>query len=146
MEKVIATKNKVSTRALIGIALMGAVSYILAFIEIPIPLSPSFARMDLSDFPALIVAFALGPLAGVLTELLKNSLQLITTDTAGVGELANFLMGSAFVFTAGSIYKHRKTKRVAWIACIAGSVAMGMAAAVLNYFCAKLLRLYVKAG
>ena len=38
-------------------ALLSAMAYVLAFVEFPVPLSPSFARMDLSDFPALIGAF-----------------------------------------------------------------------------------------
>lgn len=46
------------------------------FFEFPVPLSPSFARMDLSDYPALIGAFALGPVCGVLAEFVKNALQM----------------------------------------------------------------------
>lgn len=76
-------------------ALLSAMAYVLAFVEFPVPLSPSFARMDLSDFPALIGAFAFGPLAGLLIELVKNTLQLLTTSTGGIGEIANFLMGAA---------------------------------------------------
>lgn len=85
-------------------ALLSAIAYILAFVEFPVPLSPAFARMDLSDFPALIGAFAFGPVAGLLIELVKNALQLFSTSTGGVGELANFQMGASFVFTAGLIY------------------------------------------
>ena len=33
-------------------ALLSAMAYVLAFAEFPVPLSPSFAKMDLSDFPA----------------------------------------------------------------------------------------------
>lgn len=76
-------------------ALLSAMAYVLAFVEFPVPLSPSFARMDLSDFPALIGAFAFGPLSGLLIELVKNTLQLLTTSTGGIGEIANFLMGAA---------------------------------------------------
>ncbi len=76
-------------------ALLSAMAYVLAFVEFPVPLSPFFARMDLSDFPALIGAFAFGPLAGLLIELVKNALQLMTTSTGGIGEIANFLMGAA---------------------------------------------------
>ena len=118
-------------------ALLSAMAYVLAFAEFaefPVPLSPSFARMDLSDFPALIGAFAFGPISGLLIELVKNTLQLLTTSTGGVGEIANFLMGASYVVTAGVIYKHRKTKKTAWIACVAASLAMGFAAALANYF------------
>lgn len=115
-------------------AMLAAISYIMAFVEFSVPLSPSFARMDLSDFPALIGAFAFGPSIGVMIELVKNGLQLLSTSTGGVGELANFLMGSSYVLTAGLIYKWHKTKKTAVISCIAGSVVMGITAAVTNYF------------
>ena len=46
-----------SVRTISMTAMLSAVAYLLAFVEFPVPLSPSFARMDLSDFPALIGAF-----------------------------------------------------------------------------------------
>ena len=65
-------KNLVSTRTITMTALLAAISYVLAFLEFPVPLSPSFARMDLSDLPALIGTFAFGPVTGVMIELIKN--------------------------------------------------------------------------
>ena len=121
-------------RTITGAAVLSAIAFILAYFEFPVPLSPSFARMDLSDLPALIGAFAYGPLAGVLIELVKNALQLTSTATAGVGELANFIMGGVFVFVAGLIYRKNKNKKTALIACLIASLAMGVAAAVVNYF------------
>ena len=115
-------------------ALLSAMAYVLAFVEFPVPLSPSFAKMDLSDFPALIGAFAFGPLSGLLIELVKNALQLLTTSTGGIGEIANFLMGASYVVAAGVLYKHRKTKKTALLACVAASLVMGIAAALANYF------------
>lgn len=90
--------------------------------------------MDVSDLPALIGAFAYGPGAGVMIELVKNALQLFTSSTGGVGELANFLMGSSFVVIAGLIYKLHKMKKTVWAACLTASVGMGIAAAIVNYF------------
>ena len=126
--------TKISVRTITMTALLSAIAYILAFVELPVPLSPAFARMDLSDFPALIGAFAFGPVAGILIELVKNALQLFSTSTGGVGELANFLMGASFVFTAGLIYGFQKTKKTVWIAGIVGSIVMGIVAAVTNYY------------
>ncbi len=115
-------------------ALLAAISYVLAFLEFPVPLSPSFARMDLSDLPALIGAFAFGPVTGVMIELIKNILQLLSTSTGGIGELANFLIGTSYVMAAGFIYKHKKTKKTAIWACVISSIVMGIAAAIVNYF------------
>ena len=123
-----------SVRTISMTAMLSAVAYLLAFVEFPVPLSPSFARMDLSDFPALIGAFAFGPLSGLLIELVKNALQLLTTSTGGIGEIANFLMGASYVVAAGVLYKHRKTKKTALLACVAASFVMGIAAALANYF------------
>ena len=123
-----------TARALAMTALLSAVAYLLAFLEVPVPLSPSFARMDLSDFPALIGAFAFGPVCGLLVELVKNALQLFSTSTGGIGEAANFLMGASYAVTAGLIYRHRKTKKSARIACLSASLVMGLTAALTNYF------------
>ena len=123
-----------SVRTISMTAMLSAVAYLLAFVEFPVPLSPSFARMDLSDLPALIGAFAFGPLSGLLIELVKNTLQLLTTSTGGIGEIANFLMGASYVVAAGVVYKHRKTKKTALLACVAASFVMGIAAALANYF------------
>lgn len=123
-----------NVRMLTMTAVLSAIAFVLAFFEFPVPLSPSFARMDLSDLPALIGAFAYGPAAGILIELVKNALQLLTSSTGGIGELANFIMGSSFVAAAGLIYKFHKTKKTAMLACLIASVVMGMVAAIVNYF------------
>lgn len=123
-----------NVRMLTMTAVLSAIAFVLAFFEFPVPLSPSFARMDLSDLPALIGAFAYGPAAGILIELVKNALQLFASSTGGIGELANFIMGSSFVAAAGLIYKFHKTKKTAMLACLIASVVMGIVAAIVNYF------------
>ena len=135
--KTVAIQKKSSiqnVRMLTMTAVLSAIAFVLAFFEFPVPLSPSFARMDLSDLPALIGAFAYGPAAGILIELVKNTLQLLTSSTSGIGELANFIMGSSFVAVAGLIYKFHKAKETAIIACLIASVVMGIIAAIVNYF------------
>lgn len=121
-----------NTHTVTSVAILAAISFALAFFEFPVPLSPSFARMDLSDFPALVGAMTLGPWAGVAVELVKNLLGLLSTSTGGVGELANFLMGGSLAFSAGVIYYQRNGN--AWLACGLGSIAMAVTAALTNYF------------
>lgn len=121
-------------RTLVGAAMLSAVAFVLQFLEFPMPLSPAFAKLDFSDLPALIGTFAYGPLWGVAIEAVKNALHLMQSATGGIGELANFLMGSALVLPAGLIYKHRKSRKGALIGCLVGSVCMGIAAALANYF------------
>lgn len=121
-------------RKLVGTAMLAAVAFVLQFLEFPMPLSPSFAKFDLSDLPALIGAFAYGPLWGVVIEAVKNALHLFQTQTGGIGELANFLMGAALVFPAGLIYQKHKSRKTALIGCVVGSLCMGVMAALANYF------------
>ncbi len=98
------TERKLNTRKITSTAMLAAISFALAFIEIPIPLSPSFAKFDLSDLPALIGAFAFGPLEGLMIELIKNLLGLLSSNTGGIGEFANFCIGVLLVVPAGWIY------------------------------------------
>ena len=59
--------KKSTTHNLTVAAMLSAVAFILMFIEFPIPmLIPSFVKMDFSDLPALLGAFALGPVYGVV--------------------------------------------------------------------------------
>ncbi|MCD8027073.1 MAG: ECF transporter S component [Erysipelotrichaceae bacterium] len=127
-------KSHLSTRKITMIATFAAISFVLAFIELPVPFSPSFAKYDLSDLPALIIAFAYGPMEGIMIGLIKNLLQLTTTSTGGVGEFANFVMGGSFIFVAGTIYKFNKTKTTAWISIVVGSIVVSVMAAIMNYF------------
>lgn len=128
----------------IKISLLSAIAFVLMFFEIPLPIFPSFLQIDLSDLPALLGTFALGPVSGVLIELFKNVLHIVFkgTQTGFVGEFANFMVGSIFVVTAGIIYKMRKSKKTAILGLIAGTVVMSLSASVLNY--TVLLPLYAK--
>ncbi|MCC8168445.1 MAG: ECF transporter S component [Clostridiales bacterium] len=132
-----AEKNKslrYNTRYITITAMLSAVSYVLMFFDFSVPFMPSFIKMDLSDLPELLGAFSMGPACGVLVCLVKNLLHLFQTSTGGVGELSNFLLGTAFVLPAGLIYKHKKTKRTALIGGITGAVVMGLFSIASNYF------------
>ena len=118
-------------------AMLSAVAFILMFIEFPIPmLIPAFIKMDFSDLPALLGAFALGPVYGVIISFMKNLLHIVIkgTSTACVGELSNFILGAIFSAVAGYIYKHHKSRKTAIIGAVAGAVAMGVLSVPSNYF------------
>jgi len=132
------------TKYLVRVAVLSTIAFILMYIELPIPIFPSFLKFDASDIPALLGAFSMGPLAGVVIELLKNILHfaLKGTETGGVGQLANFIIGSAWVIPIGLMYKHSKTKKNAVIGLALGAISMIIAAALANYFI--LLPFYAK--
>lgn len=138
------TKSNIKIRYLVFTALFSAISVVLMYLEISIPIVPSFIKFDFSDLPALICSFAFGPLYGVLVCLLKNLLHLFASQTAGVGELANFAMGAIFAFTAGTVYKFNKTRKGAVISSASAAFAMGILSLPLNYF--LIYPLYYKLG
>lgn len=115
-------------------AVLAGAAVILMLMDFPIVFMPGFLKMDLSEIPAIIGAFSMGPLAGLWVMLLKNLLHLTNSQTAGIGELANFLVGSAFVLTAGFIYRRQKSRQGAITALLTGTIAMAVAAAALNYW------------
>ncbi|MBR3228486.1 MAG: MFS transporter, partial [Erysipelotrichaceae bacterium] len=85
------------TRTIVSIAVLGALAGVLMFIKFPIPIAPSFYKLEFSDTAALIGGFAMGPLAAVLICFIKNLINVIFegTTTAFVGEISNFIMSCA---------------------------------------------------
>ncbi len=129
--------KKDTTHNLTVAAMLSAVAFILMFIEFPIPmLIPAFIKMDFSDLPALLGAFALGPVYGVIISFMKNLLHIVIkgTSTACVGELSNFILGAIFSAVAGYLYKHHKSRKTAIIGAVAGAVAMAVLSVPSNYF------------
>lgn len=127
------TKVK-SLRMITVTAIMSALSAVLMFVEFSIPIMPSFIKLDISDLPALITSYAFGPVCGVAVCLVKNLIHLLATQTAGVGELSNFIHGVVFVFVAGMFYKYHHNRKFAFIGAIAGDFAMAAMSFFINYF------------
>lgn len=118
------------------IAILSAIAVIVMLFEIPLWFAPPFYKIDLSEVIVMIGGFALGPLAAILIEFIKILLNLLTdgTTTAGVGELANFLMGVAFVFPASWWYKRKKKFSHAIVGMAVGTVCLTVVGAVLNLY------------
>ncbi|MDR1692957.1 MAG: ECF transporter S component [Oscillospiraceae bacterium] len=128
-------KRTITLRTAATVAMLAAISAVLMFLEFPLVFFfPEFLKLDFSDLPALIGAFAFGPIAGVTVELLKNLIHLTVTSTGGVGELANFLVGVALVVPAGLVYTYRKKRSGALLGIGLGVAAMVVIGALANYF------------
>jgi riboflavin transporter FmnP len=126
-----------SRRSAIWVAkagILAAVAAVLMYFEFPLPLMPVFLKYDFSDMPVLLATFALGPLTGIIVQFIKNLIHLPVSATGLIGELANFVMGSAFVGVAGLVYKFRKTRLGAVQALVAGTLALTLAGCLMNYY------------
>lgn len=128
------TGKLLTTKKLTMIGLFSAISTILMMFEIPLPFTPPFYKIDISEVPVLIITFSFGPLAGILTEFCKILLKLVfrSTSTAFVGELANFIIGAGLVLPAGCIYLWKKDRKTAYIACICATICMTIVGSFLN--------------
>ena len=104
--------------------MLTAAAVVLQYLEIPIPFIPSFIKLDFSDLPELIGAFAYGPLAGVVVALVKNISHLAVSQSGYIGELSNFILGAVFAGVAGLIYKKYRTMKGALVGGIVGALAM----------------------
>ncbi|EOU1741870.1 ECF transporter S component [Clostridium perfringens] len=125
-----------NTNRFIKLSLLSAIAVILMYIDFPvIPIFP-WLKIDLSDVPALMGAFAFGPLSGVIIELMKNLLILIVkgTGTGFVGELANFLVGVALVWPAALVYKKNKTKKTAILGMVLGVLCIEVVGILANVY------------
>ena len=136
--------NSIKLNKMVKISFLAAVAVVLMTIDFPLPIFPAFLKIDLSDVPAIVGAFTLGPLSGVIVEFIKVFLYALIkgTSTAMVGEVANFLVGGSLVLVTGLIYQKGKTRKSAIIGLFAGSITMTIVAAIANYY--FMLPAYVK--
>jgi riboflavin transporter FmnP len=138
------TKTSSKRRFVIGyitkVAILSSLSVVLyMFARFPIFASFPFnvLEMDFASIPSLLGGFALGPIAGVLIELIKCTIKLTTTNTLFIGELSNFIVSTAFVLPSTAIYKYskyKKTKKGAIIGLLVGVFMNVVIASLSNYF------------
>ena len=140
------TERILTTRKLTMIGMFSAIAAILMIFEFPLPFAPSFYKLDFSEIPVLITAFAFGPVAGVMVEFCKIVLNLLmdSTTTAFVGELANFMVGCALILPASITYLHKKNRKSAIIGCVVGTVCLTVFGTAFNaiYLVPKFAQLY----
>lgn len=135
-----------AARTISFVAMFAAMAGVLMTLEIPLFFAPSFYKLDLSEIPVLICAFYLGPVSGVVCELLKVVLKLLLkgTSSAFVGDFANFAVGCAFVLPASVLYQGVKTKKGAVWALACGTLVMTVFGSLFNayYLIPKFAELY----
>ena len=113
--------------------------------EIPLPFAPPFYKIDLSEVPVLVGGFSMGPVAAAMIELVKIMLNFIMngTETAGVGEIANYIIGCGMCIPAAWIYQKIHSRKGAIIGLITGTLSMTIIGCAVNAY--VLLPVYAKA-
>ena len=123
-------RKNLSVQYLTRIAVLTALASILFLIEIPVV---AFYKLDLSNLPVLLGAFSMGPVPGLIILLLKSLIGMLHSSSMYVGELADFIMGAAYVLPAALIYRRHKTRNTALIGMAVGTVVMIVVAVLVNW-------------
>lgn len=114
------------TKYLVKVAFLGTLGFLLMYLEFPLPFMPPFLKFDFGDVPALIAGFAYGPVAGVLAEVIKCVIFLLSgrSESGIIGTSANFVTGASLVIAAALIYRRFRTLNGAIVSLIVGSIVM----------------------
>lgn len=120
------SRSRQNTRMIAGCGVLIAVAVVLQYIEFAIPVMPSFVKLDFSDLPELIGAFAYGPIAGIAITIIKNVIHMMASQSGFVGELSNAMLGCVFSLVAGLVYKIFKTRKGAIVGGLLGAAAMAV--------------------
>lgn len=126
-----------TTKKITMVGMLGALASAVMFFEINIPFIPPFLKFDFSDIPAIIGAAIFSPAVGVLVLLIKNIIYLMFSSTGGVGQIANFVIGCAYVLPIAILWNKKRP-----LAVVCGILFMTITAMLMNYY--VLIPLYAK--
>lgn len=143
MQNTVRKPRLVSAKTIAKIGVLSAIAYVLMFISVPLPIFPSFLKIDLSDIPAIFGGISLGPIAGLVIVIIKNLLQGITASTTGgVGEFANIMIGGSYVLIICLVSRMFKNAKGVFIGGLLGTIVMAVVGCIMNYF--VMMPLYAK--
>jgi riboflavin transporter len=129
--------KNLGVKAFVAIGMLSAIAYVLMLLNFPMPMFPTWLKIDFSDVPALVGAIIMGPAAGVLIELIKNLLDIISTGSESgipVGHIANFTTGLLFILPTYFVYKKVQSKKGVISGLIVATIITTIGMSVLNYF------------
>jgi len=124
-------KPLLSAGVMTRIAILAAAASILFLLEIPIV---AFYKLDLSNIPVMLGAFSMGTVPGLIILGLKSAIGLLHSSSAGVGELADFIMGAALLIPASLIYHRNKSRKSALIGMVVGTLCTAVVGVLVNKF------------
>ena len=125
-------------------AMFIAISYGLTFLEFPIFAAAPYLKLDFSFSTQLIGAYMLGPVLGAMMVIIIQLLKLITSSTGGIGEIANLVAATCFIFIPSLIYHFKKGIPTVIVSILIGTVLQITASLISNRF--LVFPLYMGAG
>lgn len=123
--------NAWSTRQLVTMALMCALSAVFQFIQIPIIPGVTFLTYDPSLVPAMVCGFAFGPAAGIVVGTIASVIHGLVLGE-WVGSLMNIVAMVCFVLPAALIYRKSHTLTGAIVGLVVSCIAATLGALASN--------------
>ena len=123
-------------------AVFAAIATVLMYFEFPLPFMPPFLKIDLSGAVILIGAFIFGVGPGIAMAAIKDLIHVTQTQTAGTGELQDFLLTCTLIVIAVTFYRLHTSRKGAFVGCAVGTVVMSIVAMITNKLI--ILPFYVK--
>ena len=129
------TKKRFDTRQMVRVSILGLLGYILLMFNMPLPIFPSFIKIDIANLPGIIASITMGPAAGAGVEFVKNIIKaLLASETIGIGEVSNLICGVSLVVPIGIIYRKIPNVKGYILGSAAGILSLAIAASASNYF------------
>ena len=116
------------------VALFSALSAMFMYFDFPLPIAPTFMKMDLSELPVIIGGFVLGPIECISIAIFKVIIKFVLkgTSTMFLGEIANIIGSISYALPASIIYKALKTKERAIVGMIIGIILASIVCTLCN--------------
>ena len=130
-KKPVKNTNRWSTRQLVTMALMCAISALFSFVQIPLIPGLTFLTYDPSLMPAMVCGFAFGPGAGFVVGALAAVIHGLVLGE-WVGSMMNIVATLCFVVPAAFVYRRVHTFKGAVAGLVLGSAAAVAGAIIAN--------------
>lgn len=127
-------KQFFSARKIATLGVFAALSFAVSLLEFPIFPQAAFLELDFSNLFVMLMGFAFGPVEAFIVLIIKELLHIPIGSTGGVGELANILMGFAFLIIPATAYYFKKGLKVVIPTLVAATVLQTAAALLCNRY------------
>ncbi len=127
-------ENKLfSTANLVKMGVLSALAFILMrVLEIPLPIFPTFLKIDFGDVPAVVATLVVHPFAGVIVVLIKNVLALMNSSSGGIGEIVNVIVGITYILPIAFFVRKNGALKSVVLGSMVGIVLMVGAGMITN--------------
>ncbi len=136
---------KGNTHRTVGVALFGALAFVLMFFAFPIIPAFSYLKVDFSDLPLLLSYLLYGPIGGILSGVVRSILHYIQTGGDmgyPIGDVASFLASIAYCYPVYLLIRRAKSNKGIIAAFVAGTISLTIVLSIANWF--VITPLYIK--